>query len=430
MQQLLKRRSLLKRGWLVSLLLAAAISGCAATAPSATLEMMLQRTNADDISSVNKMAMDDQPLRAFAMLEGILQKQPFLSGYAAQISAFLGRDNATRALFDSQRKPYTADKSVLVAELSARNAIEEIVAASKNYRVVIINEGHASQRERVFSHLLAKALKPAGFTHLGFEALNSGGETGIPQDGPTRDTTFYTIDPVFSDYIRQTKKIGYEVFGYEPDHEEQSKGDQKQQFYAREFGQAQNIKRVLDANPNAKILIHCGGGHGSKALYRGEILMGGHLMAMMSADVLSIQQGGGIPNSAPVFDLPVYQSVAPLMLPSKPTVFRKSDGKWLASPGFDMVVFHPRVPDIYDRGGWMTMDGYRKLHLVDIPAQPARTLVRARVWPLQARGIAMDQVVAYAGDTQAPLFLPVGEYQLSRDSETGEKTILGRVKIK
>ena len=78
----------------------------------------------------------------------------------------------------------------------------------------------------------------------------------------------------------------------------------------------------------------------------------------------------------------------------------------------------------------MTMDGYRKLHLVDIPAQPARTLVRARVWPLQARGIAMDQVVAYAGDMQAPLFLPVGEYQLLRETETGEKTILGRVKIK
>ena len=206
MRHLLKGRSLSKRGWLVSLLLAGAISGCAATAPPATLEMMLERTKADDISSVNKMAMDDQPLRAFAMLEGILRKQPFLSGYAAQISAFLGRDNATRALSDLQRKPYTADKSVIVAELSTRNAIEEIVAASKNYRVVIINEGHANQRERVFSHLLAKALKPAGSTHLGFEALSSGGETSIPQDGPTRDTTFYPIDPVFSDYIRQAKK--------------------------------------------------------------------------------------------------------------------------------------------------------------------------------------------------------------------------------
>ena len=56
--------------------------------------------------------------------------------------------------------------------------------------------------------------------------------------------------------------------------------------------------------------------------------------------------------------------------------------------------------------------------------------MRARVWLLQARGIAMDQVLTYAGDTDAPLFLPIGEYQLSRELETGEQTILGRVKIK
>ncbi len=425
-----QRVQIRERCLVLSTLLIVALGGCAVSnrAPQ-TFKELEAIAKAEDIGAVFKIARDDQPLRALVLLEKILKKQPYLSATGAQVSAFLGRDNDTRSMFDSPLQPRAANKKLVLSELIAHDAIAQIVEASKNVRVIIIGEGHASQGERVFSHLLAKALKPVGFTHIGYEALQEGDENSIPQNGPTRDVGFYTLDPIMADYMRNAKKLGYEIFGYEPDSDETANLDQKQRDNARELGQARNIKRMLDSNPSAKILIHCGGAHGYKTLYGGDrLLMGAHLMALMGADVLSIRQN--IPASKPNFDLEDYQVLLRAMLADKPTVFRQKDGKWHTEQGFDMVVFHPRVPDIHGRGGWMTMNGYRKLHLVDIPALPARTLVRAASWPPQARGIAMDQVLAYAGDTQAPLFLPVGEYLLVRVAEAGESTPLGRVTIK
>ena len=78
----------------------------------------------------------------------------------------------------------------------------------------------------------------------------------------------------------------------------------------------------------------------------------------------------------------------------------------------------------------MTMDGYRKLHVVKLPPLPARTLLRARAWPLQKDGIAMDQVLVLPQEAEAALFLPVGEYALYREPESGAAEELGRVQIK
>ena len=95
-----------------------------------------------------------------------------------------------------------------------------------------------------------------------------------------------------------------------------------------------------------------------------------------------------------------------------------------------MVVFHPRVAEILGRGSWMTLEGYRKLHVVKCAPLSARTLLRARSLPLQKDGIAMDQVLILPQESEAALFLPVGEYELYREAETGMTEIIGRAIIK
>ena len=228
--------------------------------------------------------------------------------------------------------------------------------------------------------------------------------------------------------------MGYEIFDYDPKQERTL--DQATQRREREAGQAANIKKVFDANPNAKIFVFVGGSHGNKLPQEGknQAMMGRHLMDLLGTDVLSIRQS--VPQSKPVFDWPVRQAIEPALSGARATVFRnagvgeKQNSKWLTEPGFDMVVFHPRMLEILGRGSWMTMQGYRKLHVVNIPPLSTRTLLRARALPVQPSGIAMDQVLVLPQESQAALFLPIGEYALYRESEAGDTENIGRATIK
>jgi hypothetical protein len=406
------------------------MAGCQTASEPKTNEANLARINSLKEADLarNALLKQDQPLRAFSIMERISSEQKFLTPLAAQYSAFVGRESITRKMANAGTPKRVPDKSIAVSDLIAADAIQEIVAASRAYSVVIIHDEHTNQRERVFAHLLAKALRKNGFTLLGIEALASGRGTEVNKIGLLLGNGFYTADPVFADFVRDGVAQGYTIFDYEPT-EDFSALDYTGQMVAREKGQAANIKKVLDATPNAKALIYAGGGHGAKNPQKDNLLlMGAHLVTLLGTDVLSIRQGA--PQSERVFDSPAYQSVESELLSNGSTVFRKKNGKWLDEPGFDMIVFHPRVPEAYGRGTWMSTDGHRKLKVINVEPLPARTLVRARALPVQKNGIAMDQVMIDAGSADAALYLPVGEYVVLRESESGESQEIGRVSIK
>lgn len=424
------------RAVLLQLLAIAMLSGCqypALTQETAGAAIAKADSLADFTTPRDVLLRMDQPLRAFALVGKLAREQKFRSQEVTQYSAFLGRDAWTREMANISSRASTPDKNVLVDDLCAVNAIQEIVAASQSYRVVILNENHFSQRQRTFAHLLAKALKESGFSHLGAEAIKSGAALDLKKHGPTLKSGFYTADPVFADFLSQAMAMGYTVFDYEqrPEQEQMVSNDPAALLRAREEDQAKNIMQVLNSNPDAKVFLYVGGGHGAKVLVnQNRIMMARHLMASLGADVLSIEQGSGTPQSQPMFDTPIYQAVAGVLLSDEPTVFRKKDDKWLRFPGYDMVVFHPRVPEILRRGTWMTMNGYRKLHIVKFSPLTDGTLIRARLLPLQQNGIAMDQVLVDPQETEAALFLPVGEYALFRESESGAIEKIGLAVVK
>lgn len=411
-------------------LFAARLSSAAEPTTSEAALTKLNRSN-DFATAQNALLKQDQPLRAMAIMEKLGAEQKFMVPVAAQFSAFLGRESLTRKMANLVYSPkQVPDKTIVLSDLVATDAIQAIVAVAATYRVVIINEGHSDQRQRAFAHLLMRALKPQGFTHLGFEAINPGRGDVVNKNGPTLSTAFYTADPVFADFLRNGVALGYTVFDYEPG-DDFSALDNAARLSAREKGEAANIKKILDANPTAKALIYVGGGHGAKVPQpQGLKMMALQLMDMVGTDVLSIQQAVGSPQSEPVFDHPLYQAVESALLKRGSTAFRKKDGKWLDLAGYDIVVFHPRLPEEYGRGTWMSMDGYRKREVVNVAALPARTLVRARALPLQKDGIAMDQVLIDAQATEVALYLPVGEYALFRESEAGISEQIGKVAIK
>ncbi len=142
------------------------------------------------------------------------------------------------------------------------SAVEYIVDQSKSNRLVIINEAHHNPLHRVFTRSLLQKMFDAGYRLLGLEALYNGekGGTILSTGGrlldcrdtllnqrkyPVRETGTYTAEPEFGNLIRAALNIGYTVFSYEYP----SVGSAR----SREIGQARNIQKVIEENPNQKI---------------------------------------------------------------------------------------------------------------------------------------------------------------------------------
>jgi hypothetical protein len=386
----------------------------------------------DFAAASNLISKKDLPLRGVAIVEKLVTAKKLPGQFAAQTVAFMGIESAAEKIHFGGMKP-TTHVPMPITDMQARDAIQEIVAAAKTHRVVIINESHWHQRHRAFAHLLAKELRAVGYTHLGIEALAPNTGEQVRRRGPRVGDGFYTMDPFFADFIRQSMAMGYYVFDYEqrPDQALPDSADRTATIAARERAQAANIAQILNANPNAKAMIYVGGGHGMKVpADQGHEMMALQLNRVTGLDIVSINQSAGTPDSARLFDPPPYQSVAPLLLKRRSTVIRNKDGQWLASPGYDFTVFHPRLPDIYGRAGWMEMDGYRKLHLVNLAPLAARTMLRARALPIVEGNVAFDQVVVASQQREAALFLPAGEYALFREFESGVTESVGRAVVK
>ena len=254
------------------------------------------------------------------------------------------------------------------------------------------------------------------------------------KDGvPKLSMGVYTLDPVFADLARHSAQLGYRLFDYEIREAQQASesADRNIQIAAREQAQADNIKKVLDANPDARLFIYLGGGHASKIPEEGgREMMALRLKRMTGIDPLVVDQQIGTPRSSVEYDGELYRGVANLAASTVPLVMTNASGQWLTPYGHDLAVFHPRMPDIAGRPGWLAMNGYRKPYALKLEPMPARTLLRAFVKTETAGSIAMDQILIAANQTEVSLMLPVGEYSVVRQNEAGESTPLGNVIVR
>ena len=255
-----------------------------------------------------------------------------------------------------------------------------IIEQAKQHQITIINEAHHNPMHRFFTRSLLKDLYDAGYTHLGLEALYNGPVGGTQMASgarimdekdsvlnlrgyPVRSSGSYTQEPQMGNLIREAIALGFVVFAYE----KSGVGS----GHPREIGQAQNIKAVLDENPGAKILIHCGFAHA----YEGGVpswgkAMAGHLKDITGIDPLTINQVKYSEHSSPEYNDPLYN----LLEIQNSSVLIHSSGKAM---GFqqgeaytDIAVFHPRTEYISDRPSWLLYDGVKKLSLSSIDIAP------------------------------------------------------------
>lgn len=138
----------------------------------------------------------------------------------------------------------------------AQDAAQYIIQKSENQQVVMFNEAHSSGQQRAFMREILRGLYDKGFRHLALEALNvdSINERGYPlriKNG------IYTNEPTFGQMLREAKTIGFQLYGYENDLTCLEKDCRN----FREARQTENLKKILDKDPNAKIIVWAGHGH-------------------------------------------------------------------------------------------------------------------------------------------------------------------------
>jgi len=307
-----------------------------------------------------------------------------------------------------------------IAHAVPRDAVAAIVERARRTRVVILNEDHASPRDRAFGLEVARALRPLGYTLFGAETFTHNPDRAraatdmarLASEGyPRRMTGVYTRDPAFGDFVRQTLALGYRPFAYEQTNYDRS-GDWKARIARCEQEQAETIARVLRENPGARLFVHVGFHHATeRPAPDGEgppnHWMATRLKAMTGIDPLTIDQtilndsGSGIGA--------LHRKVAG-KLGERPAVL--FDGKAPLVLGeyrglVDLQVAHPPLRWVNGRPDWLAGMGRKPTPIPPeyLPSSGTR-LVQAFVASEAEDAIPVDQVLVTAGTPAPMLMLP------------------------
>lgn len=348
-------------------------------------------------------------------------------GSLQQMASFIGAEAV--ALKSAALGP--PDDQVLTDETTAQDAVAAIVEAARDRRVVMLNEAHVASRHRSFLARLLRALRPLGFEILAAEDFVNAAGPGAPDVRAYRAGAalnpsfgFYLHDPVYGEAVREAAELGYRLAAYEQRRDQRQAGETGAAAIARrEPAQAENfITGVLAANPNARVLVHCGYAHLRKTPdHRGLPWFAALLRDKAGVDPLCVSQaytGSFGPHAA---DAPMTTAVLERFKPADSIVVRGKDG-WIGArrAGADLAVFHPPLADVAGRPGWLAADPARRRLDVAVPGPREAAVILQAIHATEPdQAIPADQLVLAPGATSATLFLRPGDYRLRLETDAG-----------
>jgi hypothetical protein len=351
--------------------------------------------------------------------------------------SFLGRYSEALATFDDGRGYITSNASADLSEYEALDAVETLLELADRHQVIMINEAHHVPLHRAFTIGLLTGLYKKGFRYFAAESLTAKDESLSTHGYPTLHTGYYLHEPLCADLVRIAHELGYQVVPYEFEPGDANGDDDLiASQNAREEGQARNLKqRILDKDPQAKILVHAGYAHIYKRAktwelggQKGEVRqMALCFQQLTGIEPMSVDQTQFTEHSKPKYDSPVYrQAIERGLLKHKPVILRQGDGHSFYSPqeAVDLAVFHPRTR--YERGrpSWLSLGGRRQPHAVQGDQRPAAGAVYlAQAFYAHEAGpdaAPIDQI-AYGDDGPLPtLWLSAGKFRVRIVDESGK----------
>lgn len=316
----------------------------------------------------------------------------------------------------------------LLAELDqaeVKNALDEIVALARSRQIVILNEAHHVALHRAFGLQLAERLRPLGFEFLAAETLNGIAIQSLTrQQHPTRITGFYTLEPSFGDFIRQSLRLGYQPIAYEMMFGPPADSDPTDQINFREKTQVENLmKNIFTEKPNAKVFIFVGYHHATEDTQRNSdgretAWMAARLKVATGIDPLTIDQTEQTERGSFDRSSKAWRWTQQNRPQEHPIVMAIEPNRYWIGPGYrdrvDIQVFHPASKPIDGRPDWLSkLTGRQSVPLPDeIPPPTDRYLVQAVLANESKETIPLDQCLWSADQNRPVLYLLPGEYQL------------------
>lgn len=345
----------------VMLLLAGFAPFVVAQVPSVWREQQIEAMNQSD--AIMKRAQDRkdllaqyQVLRHAYASDGKPAFRAIFGQYLSWYQSFIGDYQDAELGFSIEQKALADDAPSPLAQPGwhAVPALDYIPQLAKNYRAVFLNEAHNIALTRTLTVRLLKPLREEGFNVFAVETLYPADIDALNKRGyPIATSGFYTREPIYAEMVRTALKLGYKVMAYE--------ADANHTGNAREAQQAENLWKILKADPNAKIVVNAGYAHIQKTgQFLGAESMAEHFMKDSGITPLSIEQTILIPHQNRSMDHPDYDPIVQALHPAQPIVFINKDGKpWSLRPGYDASVIFPEEHFVYGRPTWLELWGAR-----------------------------------------------------------------------
>lgn len=326
--------------------------------------------------------------------------------YRSQYEALLG-DHRAALHFDDVAMRRTANDSsaTLPRGYVARDAAGYLARVADTARVIMINERHHADEDRLLTLQLLPILYAKGFRYFAAEAL--GRDSALARRGyPVLGLSgsLYLGEPVLAAVVREALRLGYRVVSYECEPGQDAARDSLDARSAqarRDSVQAANlVARIFHDDPEAKVLVHAGYAHVQERETASWHPMACAFRRMTGIDPFTVDQTVLSERGEPRLERPLYRAMQAVAAAKRgQVVFLDRAAHPFPNVGaypVDLQVVSPRTR--YDSGGrpgWMTMNGLRRRTTIRVPeARDRWCMVDARPDAEPDSAIALDRAEA------------------------------------
>jgi hypothetical protein len=187
--------------------------------------------------------------------------------YRSQNEALIGDHRAALRFDDLARRRNPSDSTgTLPLGAHAVRAVEYLSAVADTARVIMINERHHADGDRLLTLGLLSRLRAKGYRYFAAEALAES-DTALARRGyPVAGSgSSYVLEPVFAEVVREALRLGYVIVPYEcmpGEDAPRDSSDTRSRQARRDSVQAAHIvERIFRGDPDAKVLVHAGYAH-------------------------------------------------------------------------------------------------------------------------------------------------------------------------
>jgi len=312
-------------------------------------------------------------------------------------------------LTDSIKKDIVAHPN-LFEGLILTDAKKYIRENIKHQKIVMINELPNKPQHRAFTASLLAEFYEQGFRYLAMETLNPFSNGSLKQINML--SGHYTCEPIGGELARIAITMGFSLVAYEDTSFNHTPNKKM-------YTQAQNIYKILQKDPSAKILVQAEGTHNEEgARSENAIPMAAYFKIVSGIDPLTIDQTGMTEGSNHAYGDAVYDFYTKkLAINTSVVCLKDNKSKDIFDENLcDIYIIHPPTKFKNGRANWNSMNGLRNETAIQ-PIYQSLFFVQAyysKEYNEKYLGklVPADQTYINAPDGYYYLYVQKGHYQL------------------